>query len=110
MGVFRAGLWVLDYDGSGNWEGAPRDRAVTLGQAGDIPVVGNWNGLNGDDIGFWRPSDGMWLADYNGNGYWDPPNPTPIDRLGYLGADGDTPVVGDWHGDGRSKVGIFRAG
>jgi hypothetical protein len=106
-GIFRPseGLWVLDYDGNGRWDGPPSDRFFYLGQTGDIPVVGDWNGDGRAKAGIFRPSQGLWVLDYNGNGHWDGP---PNDTYFWLGQSGDLPVVGDWNGDGRAKAGIFR--
>ena len=105
IGLFRHGLWLLDYNGDVRLSGVPIDRIYGIGQAGDIPVTGDWSGDGRTKIGFFR--NGMWLLDYNGNGGWDG---TTIDRLCWLGQGGDTPLVGDWNGDGRKDIGFFRAG
>ncbi len=105
VGFFRSGMWLLDRNGNGTWEGPATDRLYVLGQAGDTPLVGDWNGDGKSKIGFFRA--GMWLLDYNGNGVWDGPS---IDRLYLLGQAGDVPLVGDWNGDGRDEIGFFRAG
>ena len=41
-GVFRDGLWVLDLNGNGQWDGPPADRFGYIGQAGDQAEVGTW--------------------------------------------------------------------
>jgi hypothetical protein len=105
MAVFRDGLWIVDRNGNGSWDGPPADAFYTFGQAGDIPVTGDWNGDGRWKIGLFR--NGCWYLDYNGNGQWDGPQ---VDRAFYLGQAGDTPVVGDWNGDGRTKAGVFRSG
>lgn len=33
-----------------------------------------------------------------------------IDHVFYFGAEGDTPIAGDWNGDGISTIGVFRDG
>ena len=43
IGIFRNGLWVLNYDGDGN-SASTANRYHYFGQPGDIPVVGDWNG------------------------------------------------------------------
>ena len=54
--------------------------------------------------------NGQWFVD-NGNGKWDGCGDTPEkDRCGSFGLPGDRPVVGDWDGTGRIKVGVFRNG
>ena len=107
IGFFRpsTGMWLLDYNGDGGWSGPASDRMYFFGQNGDTPVVGDWNASGTAKIGFFRPSTGMWLLDYDGNGQWNGPN---ADRQYYLGQNGDRPVAGDWNGDGRFKIGIFR--
>ena len=105
IGFFRAGMWLLDNNGTGGWDGPSIDRLNWLGQAGDTPLLGDWNGDGKEEIGLFRA--GMWLLDYNGNGVWDGPF---VDRLQWLGQAGDTPVVGDWDGNGKDEIGLFRAG
>lgn len=50
--------------------------------------------------------DGRWLIDGNGNGVWEP----LLDIIQRFGRTGDQPVTGDWDGDGRTEVGVFRSG
>ena len=113
MGVFRNGNWYLDYNGDGQWSGCgtttDTDRCYTFGMAGDIPVVGDWNGNGVSKIGVFR--NGNWYLDYNGDGQWSGCGATPsTDRCYTYGMAGDTPVIGDWNGDVRSKIGVFRNG
>jgi hypothetical protein len=103
--VFRNGLWVIDLNGNFQWDGPGIDRGMALGQSGDIPVTGDWNGDGRQKAGIFR--NGMWVLDYNGNGQWDGPS---IDKVAFLGQAGDIPVVGDWNGSGTSKIGVFRNG
>ncbi len=103
--IFRNGLWVIDLNGNFQWDGPGIDRVVTLGQSGDIPVAGDWNGDGRKKAGIFR--NGLWVLDYNGNGQWDG---TSVDRAYFLGQAGDIPVVGDWNGTGFDKIGVFRNG
>jgi|GEM_PF-1562139 len=105
IGIFRDGLWVLDYNGNYVWDGPGIDRVACIGQARDIAVIGDWNGDGTDKIGIFR--DGLWVLDYNGNYVWDGPG---IDRVACIGQAGDIAVIGDWNGDGTDKIGIFRDG
>ena len=69
-------------------------------------MVGDWNGAGAEKIGVFRPSLGQWFLDLNGNGKWDG---SPKDAiLGPFGSLGDLPVVGDWDGSGKTKIGVFR--
>ncbi|HSW63587.1 MAG TPA: hypothetical protein VLH56_09805 [Dissulfurispiraceae bacterium] len=117
IGVFRNGSWFLDYKGTKQWVGcgAPEDSQKDLcavyGKRGDIPVAGDWNGDGISKIGVFR--NGSWFLDYKGTKQWigcgAPENANKDFCAGY-GMNGDTPVVGDWNGDGISKIGVFRNG
>lgn len=95
IGVFRAGDWLIDADGDGIWMATLGSDVEypQFGMAGDIPVVGDWNGDGWDEIGVWRPSTGHWMLDLNGNGTWDGP---PNDIEFTYGQPGDQPVTGVW--------------
>lgn len=110
MAVYRNGNWYMDSDASGYWTGS--DRYAWFGIAGDIPVVGAWSAQTSGWTGPPRPSfigvfrgAGSWSLDMNGNGTWD-----NSDVAYNFGTTGDTPVTGDWNGDGRTKVGVYRNG
>jgi hypothetical protein len=109
-GIYRSTstLWVLDYDGNGAWDGNIVDRAYPFGTglAGEVAVVGDWNGDGRTKIGTFR--NGEWRLDMNGNGVFD--SGDVLIPVGGFGTAGDIPVVGDWNGDGRTKIGIFRNG
>jgi uncharacterized repeat protein (TIGR01451 family) len=108
IGIVRDGfLWLLDLNGDGIYEPGTDLEYVFGGAPGDIPVVGDWTGTGTTKIGVLR--DGfLWLLDANGNGTWD--GTAGGDYAFAFGAPGDVPVVGDWTGDGISKVGMFRDG
>ena len=107
VGAFRPsdGTFYLDYNGSGTWDGCGTDRCLQIGMLGDVPLVGDWNGTGSSKVGAFRPSDGTFYLDYNGNGIWDG---CGTDRCLQIGLNGDIPLVGDWNGTGSSKVGAFR--
>jgi hypothetical protein len=101
IGVFNTGLWALDLNGNGSWEGPPNDSVYLFSGAGWIPVIGDWNGDGNDEIGAY--SDGLWALDVNGNGVWDGP---PSDTVYMYGGSGWTPVVGNWDGDSTDEIGV----
>ncbi len=103
-----AGYWYFDRNGNDKWDGCHRDRCLgPFGQAGDVPVVGDWNGAGIAQIGVFTPQTGMWMLDANGNGKADS---CTIDRCyGPFGSPGDLPIVGDWNGNGTAKIGVLRA-
>jgi hypothetical protein len=53
--------------------------------------------------------DGTWYVDLNGNGVFDPGNTdfTNRDIVWRFGTRGDSPVVGDWNGDGYDEIGVL---
>ena len=108
IGFYRNGSWFLD-NGNGILEACGTD--FCLGPFGgypeDIPVVGDWMGDGASKIGIYR--NGQWFLDANGNGKWDG---CGIDRCieAFGGLPGDLPVVGDWAGNGSSKIGFYRNG
>jgi hypothetical protein len=97
IGVFdpQTGLWELDLNGNGLWDGCQKDRCLgPFGQPGTLPVVGDWTGTGAVRIGAFDPQTGLWELDLNGNGLWDG---CQVDRcLGPFGQPGDLPVVGKW--------------
>jgi len=117
IGVYRGGYWYLDYSGKGAWVGcgAPanpaRDTCTLYGAATDYPVVGDWNGDGRTKIGVYR--GGYWYLDYSGKHAWvgcgAPADPTK-DTCSFYGAATDYPVIGDWNGDGKTKIGVYRGG
>ncbi|MFQ5463319.1 MAG: hypothetical protein ACE5E5_11925 [Phycisphaerae bacterium] len=99
IGWFDAGQWAFDYDFDGL-----ADFTTTFGQAGDQPVVGDWNGDGLDEIGVMAPSalGNSWILDMNGNGVFDAGDATFV-----YGADaGSTAIAGDWDGDGVFELGF----
>jgi sugar lactone lactonase YvrE len=113
MGIFilnnTGPLFVLDANGNGMFDSPPVDKLFSfLGQPGDIAVTGDWNGDGRTKVGIYR--NGFWILDMNGNGIYD--GPSGGDTFFAFGGDGASyvPVVGDWNGDGRTKVGIYHNG
>ncbi|OGW40465.1 MAG: hypothetical protein A2Y97_04355 [Nitrospirae bacterium RBG_13_39_12] len=105
IGVFRNGVWYLDYNGNGLWNGCTTDKCYTFGLSTDIPVAGDWNGDGYTEIGVKRGTN--WYLDYNGNGAWDG---CITDRCYTFGLSTDIPVAGDWNNSGTDKIGVFRNG
>jgi hypothetical protein len=101
IGVFDPvrGIWELDLNGNGKWDGCGVDMCLgpglgPLSQEGHLPVVGDWNGSGTTKIGVFRPSTGEWQLDLNGNGKWDG---CKVDKcISGFGQEGDLPVVGKW--------------
>lgn len=80
---------------------------LNFGQNGDLPVAGDWNGDGIDTVGVFNPSTGLWLLTNGPN----IDNTTPAVILQFtFGVNGDTPIAGDWNGDGVDTPGLFRGG
>ena len=104
-GVYRNGVWYVDWNGNNQWDSTDAAHLVFFGLPGDLPVMGDWNGDGRLKVGVYR--NGAWFVDWNGNNQWDAEDAANII---YFGLPGDLPVMGDWNGDGRLKIGIYRNG
>jgi hypothetical protein len=95
LGVYKDGVWYLDLNGNGLWDGTPADGVYTFGGgvAGAVPVTGDWTGTGRTMIGIY--ADGSWYLDMNGNYAWDG---MPTDTLLSFGGGliGAMPVAGAW--------------
>lgn len=88
-------MWYLrQVEGPGDPE-----LVIEFGQAGDVPVVGDWTGNGVHTIGVVRGNRWL-LRDANRNG--------SADHDFRFGQPGDIPVVGDWNGNGRTGIGMVR--
>ena len=109
IGVFRSGAWYVDRDETLGWSGCGPDGCYAYGMAGDQVVTGDWDGTGIVRQGVFR--NGNWYLDYNGDGQWSGcGTTTDTDRCYTFGMAGDIPVIGDWSGNGVSKIGVFRNG
>jgi len=97
-GYFRDGRWTLAY-AIGD-EGEVETVSFNFGVAGDIPVMGDWNGDGTWTCGVVRRGNRWLLRNSNTAG------PPDIDFT--FGEPGDIPVVGDWNGDGVFGIGVRR--
>jgi hypothetical protein len=78
----------------------PPDSTFTYGQAGDIPLSGDWTGKGYKTPGVYR-SGHFLLRNSNTSG------PADIDIV--FGNRGDIPIVGDWTGSGVDTIGVVRS-
>ncbi|HJQ38284.1 MAG TPA: SBBP repeat-containing protein [Thermoanaerobaculia bacterium] len=72
----------------------------SAGEAGDLPLAGDWNGDGRDTIGLFRPSTSAFIQ-------MDDLSATAV-RSFPFGIAGDLPLAGDWDGDARDDVAVFR--
>ena len=113
-GTFVRGRWQLT-DDVVRADGP--DVRVSFGRAGDRPVTGDWNGDGITDLGVVRGNEWFLTLGPFGNGDGGADRSGRRDgespeawRHFYFGSATDVPVTGDWDGDGRDGVGVFRAG
>jgi hypothetical protein len=87
---------------------SPRYNRLEIYQADtnhNLTAVMGFKGPDHTKIGVFRPSTHVFYLDYNRNGAW---NGASVDRQYNFGISGDTPVSGDWRGDGITRIGIYR--
>ena len=107
--VFRPsnGTWYIKnssgLDGRGGFPGQIR---VQYGQAGDIPIPGDFDGDGVTDIAVFRPSIGSWFI-VNTSHVTGIGGVTGQTRISF-GVNGDIPVSGDFDGDGATDIAVFR--
>jgi len=109
IGVFRQNrsgtgltMFFLDLDNSGGYA----DLSVAFGEPDDLPVIGDWGGDGGDNIGLYCSvgATGIFYLDIdNDGGIADIVTP----EYGDLG---DIPIAGDWDGDSDDNIGVYRPG
>ena len=109
VGVFRSnanGVGVFSLDTNGDHQFDAGDQVFTFGLATDKIVIGDWNNSGTDKVGVYRDNGagvGLFSLDTTGDHQFDA-NSTVFT----FGLATDTVVIGDWNGDGRSKVGVVR--
>jgi hypothetical protein len=69
-----------------------------FGQAGDIPVPGDYRGVGSDQLAVFRPSTATWRI----SGAHQPAVSVQFGQLG------DLPLPADWNGDGDIELGVWR--
>jgi hypothetical protein len=100
IGLFRPSASTFSLVES--WQSGAATLQVVLGQVGDQPLAGDWDGTGVERIGVFRPSSGMFLLK-GGNS-----SSAPLAYSVKFGQPGDLAVAGDWLGKGRCGIGVFR--
>jgi hypothetical protein len=77
------------------------DIVIAFGAAGDMPIVGDWDGNGTSSIGVFRPATNTF---YLSNSLVS----VQVDVQAILGAPADLPIVGDWDGNGTTTIGVYR--
>jgi hypothetical protein len=89
----------------GSWElqlANGKIKRLHMGESGDIPLIGDWDGDGFTEIGVFRPANLTWYLDKDIDG-------TPDIEFQFAGMTAsDIPIVGDWDGNGTTTAGYFR--
>ena len=83
---------------------------VNFGGSVNIAVAGDWDGNGTDTPGVFNPQNGDWFLTNGINGINVANSFPPSDFIFTFGQTGDTPIAGDWDGNGSDGVGFFRDG
>ena len=113
IGVFRPAGTQYNQTNADQWllrnelSAGTADIQLSYGAAGDIPVVGDWDGNTTTTIGVVRPP---FTGDNHTSSYvWYLHNlPANPDVTFSYGTSGDIPVVGDWDQNNTTTIGVFR--
>jgi Tol biopolymer transport system component len=82
------------------------DTRFFYGDPGDVPIAGDFDGDGCDTVSIYRPSEARF---YVINELGEDEGGLGAAEYSFLFGDiGDTPVVGDWDGDGIDEVGLHR--
>jgi hypothetical protein len=78
----------------------PVNFTFTLGQSGDQPIVGDWDGNGIDGVGVFRQGNSTFFLS---NGFQGTIDIKPF----IFGSLGSQAIAGDWNGDGIDTIGVF---
>ncbi|MEO6076599.1 MAG: VCBS repeat-containing protein [Dokdonella sp.] len=94
--------WIIQLNAGGGLVTQP------WGAAGDIPIPADYDGDGRTDIAVWRPSNATWIIRSSASGVQYTPACASGLCTDLFGAAGDIPQVGDFDGDGRADLIVWR--
>jgi len=100
----RTGQWFWLTSSSGYNYAAQGQKA--WGSLGDVPMLGDMDGDGRADLTVWRPASGIWFWLTSASGY---NYSTQGQKAWGSQSAGDVPLLGDFDGDGRSDLAVWRA-
>jgi Beta-propeller repeat len=77
---------------------------INFGSAGDLPVVGDWNGDGETEMGVYDSTSGQFTLRRK----LCPSICVNVSTTVNFGQAGDLPVAGDWDADGDDTIGVYR--
>lgn len=103
LGVW-SGSWHIDSNANGTWDGSTTDSLFKFdGSKNGVPVALDWDGNGFLDLAVFKKGRKL-MIDSSGNRSWNDRKDTTI----IIGNGGDQAVLGDWNGDGRDDIGVWR--
>jgi len=102
--LFRASqqrIYIINALGADGAGLGAADFYYTLGDVGDTPFVGDFDGDNDDEVAMFRGSSGQVFLKLDLSA-------GTADSTFVFGSRGDTPFAGDWNGDGVDTIAMFR--
>ena len=101
------GSWYVDKSTTG----FTSSTTVTWGQNGDVPVAGDYDGDGKPEYAIYRPGatgskPQLWVV-YSSS-FYTATNGGPFGVPGPVGLAGDLPVPGDYDGDGKTELALYR--
>ena len=99
VGVYRPSTSTFSLRNS--LDSGPADITATFGSAGQVGIVGDWNGDGKVTIGTYTQATSTFsLRNTNNAG--------AANITVAFGISGDIPIVGDWNKDGITTIGVYR--
>ena len=83
-------------------------RRIQWGKPGDIALLGDFDGDGRTDLAVWTPSTGVWAARVAPSSEAQDDAPEILFRGLVFGQPGDYPLTGDFDGDGRDELCLWR--